>query len=134
MGPTKPSNAETPVVVAQRSIAIVQRAIRTGTETISAAWIGKLLDVSDRTVQRSVRKVFGKSLRAVVIEQRVQRALLLVQTTSRTLAEIALAVGFSSQNRMNEAFRKCLRANPGSFRNESWRGRTRSGEPPTKKT
>jgi len=130
---TERSCKEPAAVVARRSIAIVQRAVRTGAETISAASIGQSLDVSDRTVQRSVRTVFGKSLREIVIEQRVQRALLLVQTTSLPLAEIALAVGFKSQSRMNEAFRRGLRARPGSFRKTSPDGRTRSGKPAPKK-
>lgn len=133
MDSTERSSTDSPAVVARRSVAIVQRAVRTGTETISAALIGQSLDLSDRTVQRAVRKVYGKLLREIVIEQRVQRALLLVQTTSLPLAEIALAVGFRSQSRMNDAFRRRLRARPGSFRKASPDGRTRSGKPaPTK--
>jgi transcriptional regulator GlxA family with amidase domain len=116
MNSSVPSNMTRQAMVAHRAVAVVRQAVGEGADVITAASIGESLAVSGRTVQRSVRAVLGRSLRTIIAEQRVQRALVLVQTTPMPLAHVASAVGYGGQNRMNEAFRTWMRTSPGSLR------------------
>ncbi len=51
-----------------------------------------------------------------VIERRVQRALELLRDDDRAVAEIALAVGFSSQSHLTASLRRVTGLTPGRFR------------------
>ncbi|WP_299883268.1 AraC family transcriptional regulator [uncultured Sulfitobacter sp.] len=62
------------------------------------------LGLSESTLRRKLSKEntsFSQELR----DARLSHALMLIQTTDRSLAEIAFASGFSSQSRFNEAFK-----------------------------
>jgi AraC family transcriptional regulator len=58
----------------------------------------------------------GKSPHQFVMERRVQHALELLRNEDRSIAEIAHAVGFSSQSRLTENFRRVTGLTPGQFR------------------
>ena len=68
----------------------------------------------------SLREAFkisgGKSPHQFVMERRVQHALELLRNEDRSIAEIAHAVGFSSQSRLTENFRRVTGLTPGQFR------------------
>jgi AraC family transcriptional regulator len=58
----------------------------------------------------------GKSPHQFVMERRVQHALELLRNEDRSIAQIAHAVGFSSQSRLTENFRRVTGLTPGQFR------------------
>ncbi|WP_187430202.1 HTH-type transcriptional activator RhaS (plasmid) [Roseobacter fucihabitans] len=69
------------------------------------------LGLSESTLRRKLSKEntrFSQELR----DARLSKALMLIQTTDRSLSEIAFASGFSSQSRFNEAFKARFAVSP----------------------
>lgn len=67
-------------------------------------YAAQALGLSESTLRRKLSKEntsFSQELR----DARLSKALMLIQTTDRSLAEIAFASGFSSQSRFNETFK-----------------------------
>lgn len=73
------------------------------------------LGVSQRTIQRRMRKN-GRSFRITREGQRQERAKHLLATTPLSVAEIALAVGFSGPAAFCRAFRRWFATTPLAFR------------------
>jgi AraC family transcriptional regulator len=67
---------------------------------------------------RSFRETVGMSPHAYVLSRRVVRARAMLGRTDNSLAEIALACGFSSQAHLTTAFRRGLGVTPGGYRRE----------------
>jgi len=65
---------------------------------------------------RSFKKTFGESPHAYVVRIRLQKACHRMATTSASLAEIALALGFSDQAHFCRLFRQTFRQSPSSWR------------------
>jgi AraC family transcriptional regulator len=63
------------------------------------------------------RKVTGKSPYAYVINQRINRAIQLIEASDTPLAMVALEAGFADQQHMTHAFCKNLSRTPASLRN-----------------
>lgn len=70
---------------------------------------------------RWFRRRLGITPDAYVVKTRVERAMDLIRDTNLSLAEVALAVGFSSHACLNVAFRRHLGATPGSLRDSDSR-------------
>ena len=51
-----------------------------------------------------------------VLDKRIERAQLMIETTSLSLAQISFASGFSSQSHMTDVFRAKLGMTPGKVR------------------
>jgi transcriptional regulator GlxA family with amidase domain len=113
--------------VVQAVMVRIREAVRRGEPAPPLELLAEERGVSGRTLQRHMRDVLGKSLRDVIAEIRIQRALLLVQTTAMPLADVAAAVGFGSQSRMSEMFRRHLRQSPGRFRDRPAKRRLSPG-------
>ena len=100
----------------------VSRALRLiDEENETALNIEKLSDtlgVSDRHLRRLFQEHLGASPIEVMISKRLHLAQQLVRETSAPLSEIALAVGFQSIRRFNEAFKGLYHAPPSAFRKE----------------
>ncbi|WP_343561076.1 helix-turn-helix transcriptional regulator [Kiloniella sp. b19] len=64
----------------------------------------ELLGMSEATLRRRLRQE-GTSLKRVVTDVRLDRALLLLQSTAETVAGIAYACGFSSASHLTTAFK-----------------------------
>jgi transcriptional regulator GlxA family with amidase domain len=111
-------NHPSPESLVRAAVAAIHRAVRAGLAAPSLAALAAAAGVSGRTLQRHFIDVLGKPLRSVVADVRLQRALLLVQTTRMPLTAVATATGFGSQSRMNELFRRTLGRSPGAFRAE----------------
>lgn len=112
----KPGVDPRPEALVRDSLARIQRAVKQGSAGPSLAVLAAAAGVSVRSLQRHFIDVLGKSPRTVIADARLQRALFLVQTTSMTLADVAVAAGFASQSRMNELFRRRLGQPPGTYR------------------
>jgi AraC family transcriptional regulator len=65
---------------------------------------------------RSFKQTVGVSPMEYVVVRRVERAKVLIRTTSEPLAEVALACGFADQAHLNRRFRDVVGISPGRWR------------------
>jgi len=65
---------------------------------------------------RAFRTSTGSTPRAFIEQRRVDRARELIESSDRSLADIAVAAGFTSQSRLTTAFRRATGFTPAAFR------------------
>jgi AraC family transcriptional regulator len=68
---------------------------------------------------RSLRLAVGRTPHAFVQARRVQLAKVMLRERQKTLAEIALRLGFASQSHFTAVFRSSTRVTPNTYRRES---------------
>jgi AraC family transcriptional regulator len=73
---------------------------------------------------RSFKQAFGEPPHAYVVRRRLERACHLMITSSASLTEIALSVGFSDQSHLCRLFRQAFGQSPSSWRRDRARMRT----------
>jgi len=102
------------------------------------AHLGEDLSLLDLAVQAGLspahfaqqfKRFTGFSPHQYVLRRRVQRAADLLSLPSQSVADVALAVGFSSQSHLTAAFRRAYGTTPGVYRAESASGR-KAARPP----
>jgi AraC family transcriptional regulator len=86
---------------------------------ISTAQLGALLGMGTDVFARQFKAVVGIAPYRYVLQRRLQRAADLLVATEQPLAQIALAVGFSSQAHFTVQFGKYFGVSPGAFRRNS---------------
>jgi AraC family transcriptional regulator len=101
---------------AKRLIAYIEENL---SEPLSLADLAKTVDLPIATLRRQFHQCTGRSVHRFIIERRVQLACNLLKTTGLTLADIAAAAGFSSQQHMTMAFTNRLGATPSAFRRQA---------------
>jgi AraC-like DNA-binding protein len=74
------------------------------------------LDLSDRTLRRGFRSLFGTTMVGYLTEQRLQQAELLLRNTDRTVADIANYVGYAHLGYFAQAFKRKYGINPSDCR------------------
>lgn len=84
--------------------------------TLPLARLAEAAGCSAPHFSRLFRRSVGWSPHQHVLNQRVERARVLLQTTDLPLATIALSVGFASQSHMNAVFARRLGLTPGAIR------------------
>jgi AraC family transcriptional regulator len=67
---------------------------------------------------RSFKQAFGEPPHAYVVRRRLERACHLMITSSASLKEIALGVGFSDQSHLSKLFRQAFGQSPSSWRRD----------------
>jgi AraC family transcriptional regulator len=67
---------------------------------------------------RSFKLAFGEPPHAYVVRRRLEKACVLMTTSSTSLSEIALSVGFSDQAHLCRLFKKAFGQSPASWRRE----------------
>jgi AraC family transcriptional regulator len=67
---------------------------------------------------RSFKQSFGESPHAYVMRRRLEKACHLMMTSSESLSQIALSVGFSDQSHLTKRFRQALGQSPSKWRRE----------------
>ena len=67
---------------------------------------------------RSFKRAFGETPHAYVMRRRLEKACYLMVTSSASLSEIALSVGFSDQAHLCRLFRQAFGQSPNSWRRE----------------
>jgi AraC family transcriptional regulator len=67
---------------------------------------------------RSFKQAFGEPPHAYLIKRRLERACHLMVTTSETLSEIALSVGFADQAHLCRLFRRAYGQSPATWRRQ----------------
>jgi len=72
--------------------------------------------MSPRNFARAFRREIGMTPAAYVAAQRVETARRLLESTGRSVAEVAQACGFSRVETIHRAFRRVLRIAPGQYR------------------
>ena len=92
--------------------------------TIHVKDLGAVAQRSAAHFSRSFKQALGESPHAYVVRRRLERACHLMITSSASLSEIALSVGFSDQAHLCRLFRQAFGQSPSSWRRdlESRRG------------
>jgi AraC family transcriptional regulator of adaptative response/methylated-DNA-[protein]-cysteine methyltransferase len=88
----------------------------------SVAELAETLGIGPRHLLRLFLRHAGATPTQVATTQRIQRAKRLIDRTDLPLSEIALAAGFNSVRRFNDAFRTIYKRPPSSFRRSSAQG------------
>jgi AraC family transcriptional regulator len=83
---------------------------------ISLSDLGGLVGMGPDVFARNFKVHLGISPYRYVMERRIRRAEVLLATQEESIAEIALAVGFSSQGHFTTQFSKLLHVTPAAYR------------------
>jgi AraC family transcriptional regulator len=67
---------------------------------------------------RSFKLTFGETPHTYVVKRRLEKACLLMVTSSASLSEIALCAGFSDQAHLCKLFRQAFGQSPANWRRE----------------
>jgi AraC family transcriptional regulator len=86
--------------------------------TIHANDLSAVARRSTAHFSRSFKQAFGEPPHAYIVRRRVEEACHLMLTSSASLAEIALSVGFSDQAHLSKLFRQALGQSPSNWRRE----------------
>ena len=86
--------------------------------TIHIKDLSAVARISPAHFSRSFKQVFGEPPHAYVVRRRLERACHLMITSSASLSEIALSVGFSDQAHLCRLFRQALGQSPSSWRRD----------------
>lgn len=96
---------------------------------LSVAALARRARMSARNFARAFRREVGVTPAAYVQAQRVEAARRLLETTGRSVGEVAEASGFGRVETIHRAFRRVLRIAPGQYRRHfraAPRGRARA--------
>lgn len=113
--PTTPAWRGTASTVSRALTLIGAGALDHDNVTALAARLG----MGERQLRRLFQKHVGASPIAVAQRRRVAQASRLIAETTLPMAEVALAAGFASTRRFNDAFRKQQGRPPAAFRAQS---------------
>jgi AraC family transcriptional regulator len=83
---------------------------------LTLAALARRAEMSPSCFSRWFRSRTGITPHAFVIESRLERAKAMLRESDRSLLEIALSVGFTSQSCLNVAFRRRAGMTPAEFR------------------
>ncbi len=83
---------------------------------LSLVELAKIINISSTYFASLFKRAMGISSHQYVIQQRVERANLLLTTTDLTIADIALQVGFSSQSHLTQKFKRFTGMTPQQVR------------------
>jgi AraC-like DNA-binding protein len=86
--------------------------------TIHASDLGAVARRSTAHFSRSFKQAFGEPPHAYIVRRRLEEACHLMLTSSASLAEIALSVGFSDQAHLSKLFRQAIGQTPSNWRRE----------------
>lgn len=118
------SISENPAALGDRALAILLDVIEAELDgELSLAYLARLLDMGTTRLSQGFRLSTGKSVHRYVLERRVERARELIDSSGRSLADIAFDVGFSSQSHMTAVFREHFGITPGKYRRSRGGGR-----------
>ena len=85
-------------------------------ENFTIAAVCRASGMSRATLQRNFLTAVGCSPLQYALQLRISEAVILLQTTGKSLTEIAAEVGFSDSNYFGRQFRHKLGVSPGAFR------------------
>ena len=85
-------------------------------EPLDVAAVARVAHVSTAHFARTFRAVFGESPHRYLQRRRVERAMVLLRTTDRSVTDICLAVGFSSLGTFSRTFSAVVGESPSRHR------------------
>jgi AraC family transcriptional regulator len=85
-------------------------------ENISLEHLSKLIGYGPDHFARLFKRAFGEPPHRYVLGRRIERAKAMLRDPSRSILEVALACGFSSQAHLNAAFKARTALTPGAYR------------------
>lgn len=85
-------------------------------QALTIEQISKTFDVSPEWLPRKFRLHFGENIGDRILRLRINEAIQLLNNTSKTLAEIAIKVGFFDQSHFTKTFKKKRGISPGQYR------------------
>jgi AraC family transcriptional regulator len=94
---------------------------------LTARHLASLAGCSPEWLTQAFRVVTGEGLREASARIRIEKASVLLRTTSRPAAEIALEAGFCDQSHMSRCFKAVLGRTPSQVRSEADRLRSERG-------
>jgi len=86
--------------------------------TIHASDLSAVVRRSTSHFSRSFKQAFGEPPHAYIVRRRLEEACHLMLTSSASLSEIALNVGFSDQAHLSKLFRQAFGQSPANWRRE----------------
>ena len=87
-------------------------------ERITLEDIARQFHVNSTTVKQAFRQVYGDSVAAHILGHRMEAAERMLRAGDRSVAQIARAVGFQSQSRFADAFKKTYGVLPTQYRRQ----------------
>ena len=87
-------------------------------DRISIADVAKLCRLSERHFHRAFRATTGQTPLDYVVAQRMEKARLLLASDPKSIAEIALAVGYANPTHFARAFHAATGLNPSAYRRQ----------------
>lgn len=107
----------------QGTVNSVSRALRiideTAEENMDVMTLAEKVGMTDRHLRRLFDEHLGASPIEILVTKRLHLARQLIVQTPRPITEIALAVGFKSIRRFNEAFKKLYKVPPSELRKKA---------------
>jgi AraC family transcriptional regulator len=88
-------------------------------DRISVAEVAKLCKLSERHFHRAFRATTGQTPLDYVVVQRMEKAKLLLASDPKSIAQIALAVGYANPTHFARAFHAATGLNPSAYRRQT---------------
>jgi AraC-like DNA-binding protein len=88
-------------------------------EPLDLEALARTAHVSPRHFSRSFRRTFGETPYQYLLTRRIERARHLLRTTGLRVAEICLAVGFTSVGSFTTTFRRHVGVSPTTYRRDT---------------
>jgi len=85
-------------------------------QDLTLSQVAKYIYLSDSYFAHSFKDKFGISPKSYILKVRIEEAKELLENTDLKIADVALSVGFSSQQRFNDIFRKYTDLTPLRYR------------------
>ncbi|MBE7035001.1 MAG: helix-turn-helix domain-containing protein [Ruminococcaceae bacterium] len=85
---------------------------------LTLSQVAKYIYLSDSYFAHSFKDKFGISPKSYILKIRIEEAQELLENTDMRIADVALSVGFSSQQRFNDIFRKYTKMTPLRYRQQ----------------
>jgi AraC family transcriptional regulator len=109
-------------------------------DEISLDTLAEVAGLSTNYFLIAFRRATGKTPHRFLTEQRIARACELLQNPHRSIVDVSMAVGFSSQSHLTTVFRRFLKTTPAAYREEVLNGSPAGiaagsiSEPPSRST
>ena len=88
-------------------------------EPLDLEALARAAHVSPRHFSRSFRETFGETPHQYLLTRRIERARYLLRTTDMQVADVCLAVGFSSVGSFTTTFSRHVGVSPTEYRREA---------------
>ena len=88
-------------------------------DRITIETLSKQFLINPTTLKVTFKKIYGNSIAAHIREHRMEASARLLETTAKSIAEIARMVGYNSQSRFTAAFKETYGELPTEYRRHS---------------